>query len=69
LAAVSGALYGLATVSARRFEEAGTVDDMVGARSSANLLVLGCGLAGAGAVGAGVTVFLDGRSAGLQVRF
>ena len=69
LAAVAGALYGVAALTAGGVEKATNEDELAAARSTTNLLVVSSGITGAAALGVGVTVLVDGPSAGVGFRF
>ena len=69
LAAVAGALYGVAALTAGGVEKATNEDELAAARSTTNLLVVGSGITGAAALGVGVTVLVDGPSTGVGFRF
>jgi hypothetical protein len=69
LAAVAGALYGVAALTAGNVANATTEQELTAARSTTNLLVVGSGLTGAAALGVGVTILVDGQSPGVGFRF
>lgn len=76
--AISGAtgvvavgLYGLATMAAGDLSHASTAAELAHARTTANWLVIGSGVAGAAAIGVGATVLFteDGAGLGVHGRF
>ncbi|MFT4624739.1 MAG: hypothetical protein ACI8PZ_003399 [Myxococcota bacterium] len=69
LAVVSGALYGVAAATSGGVANATTEAELASARSTTNLLVVGSGITGAAALGAGITILVDGKSAGIGMRF
>lgn len=69
--AVAIGLYGMASMFAGDLDHATSATEMAHARTTANWLVLGSGIAGAAAVGVGVTAFFadDGAGLGVHGRF
>ena len=72
LAIVAGVLYGAASVQAGKLNDEGmTYDSIVQARSNANMMVVGSAVAGAAALGIGVTAVIsdDSKGLGLSLRW
>jgi hypothetical protein len=72
LAVVAGVFYGVALSAHGHLDDnADSIDHLTKTRSTANLMVLGSAVAGAAAVGIGVTAFIDtdGAGAAVHVRF
>jgi hypothetical protein len=69
LAVASGALYAVAAVTAGTLDQAESTDQLRSKRSTTNAMVLASGLTGAAAIGVGITILVDGRTAGFGFRF
>lgn len=69
LAATSAGAYAIAGVSRGSLPSQDTADGLTQARTTANVMVLVSGVTLAGALGVGVTAFIDGNAAGLTFRF
>lgn len=70
LAVVAGGMYGLAEASKGGLADATSEGELAGARTRVNTFAVGSAVVAAGAVGAGVTLFLgDAPGVGLAVRF